>query len=288
MYLGVRDVAQFGILVGLMAIFADAAIAHGLFWHNDPYWTYWVTKTLLITTVFTISTAFFGIGIKQGLITTVIHTFVLEMYYDWFAPIGLPQEPQWLGNRDLWGVGFLAHYLAIFGGYAMALWIWRRHRTEEHLAPSYAPGERDPRGAAWFALLGTVIILVLDGIITHGLLLRDFPGWTYFIQHLLLTFAFLYAWSAFVGFDTSGWLVGAVTLSLTWITYGMFVGPVGLPFEQPRYLGYEELWGAAFPGALLSSLVGLWIVLTLPKLREAVRTPVPALSLPPEMRERGA
>ena len=50
--LSVRDTAKFGILTGLAAIFIDATIAHGLFWENDPYWTYWITKSFLIATVF--------------------------------------------------------------------------------------------------------------------------------------------------------------------------------------------------------------------------------------------
>src|SRR5918995_2173399 len=80
-----RSVVTFGAWVGIFAIFIDAAIAHGLFWENDPYWTYWVTKTFLITTVFTLGTAIFGIGLWQGLVLTAVHTLILEVYYQWFA-----------------------------------------------------------------------------------------------------------------------------------------------------------------------------------------------------------
>jgi hypothetical protein len=38
-----REVATFGAAVGLFGIFYDASIAHGLFWENGPYWTYWTT-----------------------------------------------------------------------------------------------------------------------------------------------------------------------------------------------------------------------------------------------------
>lgn len=58
MFLLAKDTVKFSILVGFSAIFIDAVIAHGLFWDNDPYWTYWVTKTFLITTVFLFGTAF--------------------------------------------------------------------------------------------------------------------------------------------------------------------------------------------------------------------------------------
>src|SRR5215212_12175924 len=90
------DVLKFGVSVGFAAILMDAAIAHGLFLENDPYWTYWITKTFLIATVFTLGTAFFGIGLWQGIVFTAVHTLILEGYYQWFAPVGLPQEPEWL------------------------------------------------------------------------------------------------------------------------------------------------------------------------------------------------
>src|SRR5687767_13988550 len=127
-----RDTAKFGILVGLAAIFIDAAIAHGLFWENDPYWTYWITKSFLITTVFIIGTSLLGIGIVQGLIITAVHTAILEIYYEWLAPVGLPQEPEWLDDKHLCMTGVPAHYLAILTGYFIALWIWRRAGPVEH------------------------------------------------------------------------------------------------------------------------------------------------------------
>ncbi len=83
------EAVKFGITVGFAAIFVDAAIAHGLFWENDPYWTYWITKTFLITTVFTVGTALFGLGLVQGLALTAVHTLILEIYYQFFAPIVL-------------------------------------------------------------------------------------------------------------------------------------------------------------------------------------------------------
>ena len=75
--LSIRGTAKFGVLTALCAIFIDAVIAHGLFWENDPYWTYWITKSFLIATVFIIGTAFLGIGLVQGLLITVVHTAIL-------------------------------------------------------------------------------------------------------------------------------------------------------------------------------------------------------------------
>ena len=79
MRLNAREVVEFSVITGFAAILVDAVLAHGLFWENDPYWTYWITKTLLITTVFALGTAFFGIGIRQGLAITAVHTLILEI-----------------------------------------------------------------------------------------------------------------------------------------------------------------------------------------------------------------
>src|SRR5688572_13656056 len=97
--LSIRGTAKFGLLTALCASFIDVVIAYGLFWENDPYWTYWVTRSFLIATVFIIGPAFLGIGTVQGLVITAVHTAILEIYYEWLAPVGLPQEPQWLDDN---------------------------------------------------------------------------------------------------------------------------------------------------------------------------------------------
>lgn len=286
--LSVRDTAKFGILTALGAIFIDAVIAHGLFWENDPYWTYWITKSFLIATVFIVGTAVLGVGLVQGLIITAVHTAILEIYYEWLSPVGLPQEPEWLDFNHLWTTGVPAHYLAILAGYFMALWIWRRGGPAELRAErrqADVPVDEDrrqmaPAALAISSLVATLIILVLSGIITHAILLGEFPGITYFVQHLLTGFVFLFLWSAYVGMGGSGWVVGALMLSLVWTAYGIYLGPVGLP-DDIRYLGHKELWMRAFPGDFAAALIGLFITIRLlPRLagRDA-RFALPVLAL---------
>ncbi|HYC94792.1 MAG TPA: hypothetical protein VEB39_03745 [Sphingomicrobium sp.] len=277
--LSIRDTAKFGLLVGLSGIFIDAVIAHGLFWENDPYWTYWITKSFLIATVFIAGTAFFGIGIVQGLALTVVHTAILEIYYEFLSPIGLPQEPQWLDDNHLYATGIPAHYLAILAGYFIALWIWRRaaRRTDDRAVDQQA----SPAALAISSLVATAIILLLSGIVTHALLLGQFPGITYFVQHLLIGFVFVYLWSAYVGMGGAGWIVGALMLSLVWTCYGIYLGPTGLP-EKVVYLTHHQHWSRVFPGDFVSALAGLFIAVRLiPRLtpRLAVNAAVPLLAL---------
>lgn len=276
MTLSARDTFKFGVLVGLAGIFIDASIAHGLFWDNDPYWTYWITKSFLIATVFIVGTAFLGIGLWQGLVITVVHTLVLEIYYEWLAPVGLPQEPEWLDFEHLWTTGVPVHYLSILIGYLMALWIWRRNATTAVRARNGEAAPGGARGTTLAALLATVGLLVLDGLLTQALLLRTFPGITYFVQHLLVGFVFVYAWLAYVGTARLGWAVGALMLALLWTTYGMYLAPQGLPFDPPRYLGYDALWLRTFPGDLLAALVVFWL---LDRLRTRRRLPTLPLAV---------
>jgi hypothetical protein len=251
MPLTAKDTVKFAVGVGFAAIFFDAAIAHGLFWDNDPYWTYWITKTFLITTVFLFGTAFLGVGIVPGLILTAVHTAILEVYYQWLAPVGLPQEPEWLDFNHLWVTGVPAHFLAILAGYLLVLWLWKRNR----------PAEETIRRAetSVFALYGLVtaaLIVIIDGLFTQLLLLQDFPGITFFVQHLLIAFVFVCAWTAYAGLSASGWVMGSFLLALVWVSYNMYLGPRGLPLEAPTYSGYEDLWLRAFPGAFVSALLG--------------------------------
>jgi hypothetical protein len=247
------DVVKFGVAVGLTGIFYDAALAHGLFWENDPYWTYWITKTFLITTVFSIATAFFGVGLAQGALLTVAHTLILEVYYQWLSPIGLPRQPQWLSFDHLWITGLPVHYAVIFAGYLTVLWLWRRQ-------PVIANARQvPPRRLAVFALVATALVLILDGVITHGLIVRENPGLTFFVVRTLISVPFFLALAAYVGLDGAGIVVGSALLALVWTTYSLYLGPVGLPWGEIKYPGYETLWLRSFPGQLLSMLVGTWL-----------------------------
>lgn len=253
MFLPVKDTVKFAMLVGVSAIFIDAVIAHGLFWDNDPYWTYWVTKTFLITTVFLFGTAFLGIGILQSLILTAVHTVILEVYYQWLAPVGLPQEPEWLDFNHLWTTGVPAHFLAILAGYLLALWLWRRNRPVQQI------DRAETRHFALYGLIAAVLIVVIDGVLTQGILLRDFPGITFFVQHTLIAFVFVCVWTAYAGVGRAGWIVGSLMLALLWIAYNMYLGPRGLPLRPPTYSGYHDLWWRSFPGAFASALIGWWL-----------------------------
>src|SRR5437764_11355059 len=112
--LHVGAAAKFTAAVALLAILADATVGHALAWENDPYWTYWITKTFLIATIFGFGTAWFGIGVKQGASITVVHTVVLTVYYWSLSPIGLPGHPEWLDLEHTWVPGVPIHFGVIF------------------------------------------------------------------------------------------------------------------------------------------------------------------------------
>src|SRR3712207_1554998 len=92
----VGDVVKFTALAASLAIFVDAAVGHAMVWGNDPYWTYWVTDTLLMATVFGLGTAWFGMGLVKGALITAAHILALTVYYWSLSPIGLPSHPECL------------------------------------------------------------------------------------------------------------------------------------------------------------------------------------------------
>jgi hypothetical protein len=245
---------KFGILTGILAMFLDAAIGHGLFWKNDPYWTYWITDAFLITMIISFGSSILGIGMWQGIVLIAIQALTLEIYYEFLSPVGLPQEPFWLSHYDIWTTGYLVHYLVYLAGFLLALWIWRRRVHIKEMMESIKP-----RKIAVFSLVTAIIILLLDGVITQAFIFGVYPGFTFFLQRLILAFVFLFIWNSYVGLDPKGLFSGAVLLSLLWLTYNMYLSPLGLPRNTPIYLGYEELWFMTFPGALASALTGLWI-----------------------------
>src|SRR5688500_10993165 len=98
-------VVKFTALAAALAIFIDAAIAHAMIWGNDPYWTYWITDTLLMATVFSLGTMLFGIGMGKGALITAVHVTLLTTYYWSLSPIGLPAHPEWLDFEHTWATG---------------------------------------------------------------------------------------------------------------------------------------------------------------------------------------
>lgn len=259
--MGLQDVAKFSGAVALLAIFADAAVGHGLLWENDPYWTYWITKTFLIATVFALGTAWLGVGVGRGAVITAVHTVVLTIYYWSFSPIGLPSSPEWLDLEHTWATGMPVHFGVIYLGYLLALWLWQRRSPDE--------ADEGVAVTARLALFASLAIVVVGGGLV-SLAIRDFPGFTWFLVRLLITVPFALVWWAFAGRDRVAGVTGGVVLAFMWATYSHFLGPVGLPdtpmriFEQVppeatvHWLDYRETWLMSLPiVALVSTVVFL-------------------------------
>ena len=259
--MGLQDLAKFSGAVALLAIFADAAVGHGLLWENDPYWTYWITKTFLIATVFALGTAWLGVGVARGAVITAVHTIILTIYYWSFSPIGLPSSPEWLDLEHTWVTGLPVHFGVIYVGYLLALWLWQRREVA-------TDGGADVPVTAAAALAVSVGIVVVGGGLV-SLALGDFPGFTWYLVRLLITVPFVLIWWAFAGRDRLAAVTGGVVLAFIWATYSHFLGPVGLPdiplriFEQVppeatvRWLDYRETWLIGLPIVAIVSIGAL-------------------------------
>jgi hypothetical protein len=96
-------------------------------------------------------------------------------------------------SSDRQTVGMPAHFFAISAGDLRAWWsggVATRRSGRTRISRRV--------GTGLFTLVGAVEIIPADGIVTDGLLLPVWPGLTLFVQHLLMAFVFLYAWSVFV------------------------------------------------------------------------------------------
>ncbi len=245
-----REVAKFAIPAAVFAMFIDAALGHGLAWENDPYWSYWITDTLLIATVFGLGTAWLGLGAGRGAILAAAQTLVLTVYYWSFAPIGLPASPHWLDFEHTWLTGLPIHFSVYYLGYLTALWLRRRRPV----AADTGPPARD----ALAALITAIAVLVLAGG-GAALALGDFPGVTWFVMRFAITVPIILMWWSLAGRDLVGALSGAVVLALAWAAYGDYLGPTGLPDTPLRlldeappsstveWLSYRELWLISVP-----------------------------------------
>lgn len=233
------EVVKFTALAALLAIFLDAAIAHAMLWGNDPYWTYWVTDTLLMATVFGIGTMLFGIGMGRGAIITAVHVLALTIYYWTLSPIGLPSQPEWLDLERTWITGLPIHLTVYYMGYLGALWLWGRRRGR---AAAPDPSDRSLPEVAVAALAVAAGIVVVTGLV-QALLFQEFMGLTWFVMRVAVAVPFTVAWWALAGNDGKSAVVGGITLAFLLTTYSHYLGPVGLPTEPAR------LWSENAPPA---------------------------------------
>lgn len=216
----VRSVVKFAALAAVLAMVADAIVAHAILWHNDPYWTYWVTDTFLITTIFAVGTALIGVGAGRGAVLTAIQTLVLTTYYWTLSPIGLPASPEWLDLRHTWLTGVPVHFGVYYVGYLGALWLWRRRFTSERPDDVVAD-------AGWALVAGASIVGVLG--VLQTIVLGDFPGATWFVVRLVVVLPFTLAWWSLAGRDPAAATSGGLVAGLLLAAYTHYLGPVGLP-----------------------------------------------------------
>lgn len=232
------ELAKFTAAVALLAILADAVLGHALAWENDPYWTYWVTKTFLIATIFGFGNAWLGVGVTQGAAITVIHTIVLTVYYWSLSPIGLPSHPDWLDLEHTWITGVPIHFGVIYLGYLAALWLWW-HR-QRIIASDDGHPTGTPRALGVLAV--TVVAVMVMGAL-EAVAIGEFEGVTWYVVRLLIAGAFLLAWSDFAGRSLRAAVAGTVILTGALTAYSHFLGPVGLPDTPIR------VFERAAPGA---------------------------------------
>jgi hypothetical protein len=266
--LSISDLFKFTALASLSAIFADAAIAHAMLWGNDPYWSYWVTDTLLMATVFGLGTAWLGIGPGRGAIITAVHVTILTAYYWSLSPIALPSQPEWLDLERTWLTGLPVHFGVYYLGYLVALSLWKRRSAAatRGSARMAAPLARTA-GIAGVTAAGVVIVA---GFL-QTLLTSEFPGATWFIVRIAVAFPFTLAWWAMAGDGRSSAVCGGILLGFLLITYGHYLAPVGLPnpslrllAENPppaavHWLSYRQEFLVLLPVTQLVALAGYLI-----------------------------
>ncbi len=224
-------IVKFTALAALLAMFGDAAIAHAMLWGNDPYWTYWITDGLLMSTVFGLGTAWFGVGLGRGAILTAVHIFLLTTYYWTLSPIGLPAQGEWLDLERTWITGLPVHFSVYYLGYLTTLWLWRQHETAKTLQSTFS-NIKQTVGAA--LIMAAVIVLVLG--LFQTVIKEEFPGVTWFIVRLAISFPFILGWWAIAGNNRASHVGGGLSLGFLLTTYSHYLAPIGLPNPSLRLL----------------------------------------------------
>jgi hypothetical protein len=263
--LSLSELVKFTALAALLAMFADAAVAHAMLWGNDPYWTYWVTDALLMATVFGLGTAWFGVGLIRGAVLTAIHVLLLTTYYWALSPIGLPGQPEWLDLERTWITGLPVHFGVYYLGYVLALWL--RNRFPRTHAEPEAPTESLRQTASIAVALAAAVVIALG--VVQTLATGQFPGATWFIVRIAVVSPFVLAWWAMAGMDRVAAVSGGVMLGFLLTTYSHYLAPIGLPNSSLRllaedpppalveWLSYRQEFLVLLPAALALAVVAM-------------------------------
>jgi hypothetical protein len=226
------ELVKFAAIGAVLAMLFDAVIGHALLWNNDPYWTYWVTDTFLIVTVFSVGTALLGASIARGALITVVQMLVLTTYYWSLSPIGLPSDPQWLDLEHTWLTGPPVHFGVYYLGYLAALWLWRRRANAGDAVRS------DVATDAVRAVVTAGGIVALVGA-AQTVALDEFPGVTWFVMRIVILVPFTLGWWALAGRDHAASVSGGLLAAFLLAAYGHYLGPVGLPDADLRVLAQD-------------------------------------------------
>jgi hypothetical protein len=231
-FTSLAELVKFAAVAAVLAMLFDAVIGHALLWDNDPYWTYWVTDTFLIVTVFSVGTALLGAGIARGAAITVVQMLVLTTYYWSLSPIGLPADPEWLDLEHTWLTGPPVHFGVYYLGYLVALWLWRRRATAGDAV------RREVATEAVRALVTAGGIVAVVGA-AQTVALDEFPGVTWFVMRIVILVPFTLGWWALAGRDRAASVSGGLLAAFLLAAYGHYLGPIGLPDADLRVLAQD-------------------------------------------------
>jgi hypothetical protein len=231
-FTSLAELVKFAVVAAVLAMLFDAVIGHALLWDNDPYWTYWVTDTFLIITVFSVGTALLGAGIARGAVITVVQMLVLTTYYWSLSPIGLPSSAEWLDLEHTWLTGPPVHFGVYYLGYLVALWLWRRRVAVGDAARSEVAAD------VVRALVTAGGIVAVVGA-AQTVALDEFPGVTWFVMRMVILVPFTLGWWALAGRDRAASVSGGLLAAFLLAAYGHYLAPVGLPDADLRVLAQD-------------------------------------------------
>lgn len=202
-----RDLAKFVGIAALAGTLFDQVASRIL---NGGQEFPFIFEFLLLAVITGFGMILIGVGRIRGMILVALFLLYVSLFSQLFPFKYFFLHSQQVNVQMIFSTNFLLHFIAIYLGYLIAMWLWQRSSVSSSLP-----------------FIGFVAVLAVAmaaaAWILNSLIDGHLPSIVLLLIYVLIATPFLILWWSLVGRDKATAIGGGVILSLLWFLYSQWV-----------------------------------------------------------------